>query len=238
MKKEHVIIIAGVGIGIAAFSGLFEKKPPGDGEKEGEYGSPFEMFGRILGSQGGEPGITYNLPQQPAVTFPDIPYTESFRQPIVEVPQRDVARRSGAGMTSAQRTAYDIMSVVGRGGGTYTAPKKETVSRTLLPIAPAGVAAKGAIQAAASTEAQRISSAGVAGGGALTSFFRDIPKIPSYAAKKISSAGVAGSGSISSAVRSVSGGSKKPAPTTSKKSTYVRRSKTGYTYRGGKLTPK
>jgi hypothetical protein len=112
-------------------------------------------------------------------------------------------------MTSSQRTAYDIMSATAMGGGVYTPPKKESYDPSLLAIAPAGVVAKGAIQAAAVTEAQRVSRAGVAGGGALTSFLKDVGGFIGGTPSRISTAGVAGKGAISSAISGVTGISNK-----------------------------
>jgi hypothetical protein len=195
-----------------------------------------QKAGGILGSGAGvTPGTIYNIPASAGVTFPKAPdYRNVFSSllaptGVVENQAKPSARRGGGrDFAYAESIPYGA-----------DVPKKEVVSRTFLPIAPAGVAAKGAIQTAAGVEAQRISRAGVSGGGAITSFLKDVGGYAVSTPGRRGSAGVVSSRAISSAVRGVTGISKKSTSTPKKKSTYVRRSQKGYTYsKTGSLTKK
>lgn len=214
MVDKRALIGAGAAM-VAAYAILkhFEKKSPGDGDKEGEWHSPFEKFGGILGSDGRDstPGTVYNLPPQGTVIFPQPPAfsMEGLITPITEVPNRTAAYR-GAGLTHSQQTAYQLMSAIGAGGGAYKPPtQRAPISRTFLPVGPAGVASKKAITAAVSAEAKRVSRAGVAGSGAIGAFAKDAGSYAVSSPRRIGSAGGASSRAISSAVRGVTGITKK-----------------------------
>jgi hypothetical protein len=197
---------------VAAYAVIkhFEDKSPGDGEKEGEWHSPFEKYGGILGSDS-TPGTVYNLPPQGTVIFPQPPAfsMEGLITPITEVPNRTAAYR-GAGLTHSQQTAYQLMSAIGAGGGAYKPPtQRAPISRTFLPVGSAGIASKKAITAAVSAEAKRVSRAGVAGSGAIGAFAKDAGSYAVSSPRRIGSAGVASGRAISSAVRGVTGITKK-----------------------------
>lgn len=211
MVDKRAILAAGAAA-VAAYAILkhFEKKSPGDGEKKGEWHSPFEKYGGILGGDS-TPGTVYNLPPQGTVIFPQPPAfsMEGLITPLVEAQKRTAAYR-GAGLTRSQQTAYQLMSAIGAGGGAYKPPtQRASISRTFLPMAPAGVASKKAISAAVSAEALRVSRAGVASSGAIGAFAKDVGGYVASSPRMIGAAGAASSRAISSAVRGVTGISKK-----------------------------
>jgi len=130
-----------VGVATAVASGLIIKelskpKQPGDAERPGEWKSPFERFGGILGSNGGEtyPGESFSIPQQQPVIFPsEAPFDFSafFRGEDPRAPKRAKT------LPESQQTAYNILSAIGFGGGVYTPP---TTKKTPTPLATMGAA--------------------------------------------------------------------------------------------------
>ena len=121
-----------VGVATAVASGLIikklsEPKSPGDAERPGEWHSPFERYGGILGSNGGEtyPGESWNIPQQQPIIFPSeqpFDFSAFFRGEDPQKPKR--AKQ----LPESQQTAYNILSAIGFGGGVYKATARETPS--------------------------------------------------------------------------------------------------------------
>ena len=273
MSKKNMLILGGLALGgVGLASMMLEEGDGGDIPQQIK-----ERAGRLLGG-GGETTTTTTTTgevagakkdtfAQPDVYFAAFPTGEDAFG-VTENQDKPAAQRGGGGGGGGDFAYAESIPY-----GEDITTKKEAVSRTMLPIAPAGVAAKGAIQAAAVTEAQRVSRAGVAGGGAITSFLKDVGGFAISTPRRIGSAGAAAGGAISSAARGVTGISKKEKTSTlpsgavstvsalqrgfarrasgggsssstsktatSKKSTYVRRSKKGYTYsKTGSLTRK
>jgi hypothetical protein len=212
VSKKDGLILAGLLVGGVGLASMMVEADGGDAPLK----QIRERAGKILGGETTTTTTTGGETKKESYTQPDVFFaafpTDEDVFGVVESQDKPAAQRGGGGMTSAQRTAYDIMAATAMRGGVYTPSKKEKkepYDPSLLAIAPAGVAGKGAIQAAAGVEAQRISGAGVAGGSAITSFLKDVGSLIGGAPSRISTAGVAGKGAISSAVRGVTGISKK-----------------------------